>query len=96
VGRAVRLEAETAFDLTDFLCMAIPHRDHVLIGTALGPNNDHHATVKPARRDPADFAIIEPIVNPCCTVAREHLGSIGNKVDAPMLEGPCALGWDRM
>jgi hypothetical protein len=72
--------------------MTVPHRNNVAAGAALGPYDDDHSTVEEAGTDPANLAILKPIVGRRYRVAGKHFLGVHREIETPVRNGPVALG----
>jgi hypothetical protein len=72
--------------------MAVPHRDDVTAGAALGPNDHHHSAIEESGADPTNFAVVKPVVRDRHRDAGKHLFGIDREIDTTMLERPIPLG----
>jgi hypothetical protein len=59
---------------------------------ALSPYDHVHSIVEEAGADPANFAVIKPLVDHRNRVAGKHLFGVNREIETPMFKGPVALG----
>jgi hypothetical protein len=70
--------------------MAVPHRDYVPRGSALGPDHDDHSFFQKIGTDEPGFTIVEPIIAHDSMHAFKHLCRI-REIKAAFPQGDFAL-----
>jgi len=55
--------------------MAVPHRNDVAAGAALSPYDHDHSAIEETGADPANLAVINPVVDHRYRVAGKHLSA---------------------
>jgi hypothetical protein len=72
--------------------MAVPHRNDVAARAALSPYDHNHSAVEETGADPANLAVVKPVVDHRHRVAGKHLLGVNREIETPMCKGPVALG----
>jgi hypothetical protein len=60
---------------------------------AWSPYDHDHSAVEEAGADPANLAVIKPLVDQRNRVAGKHLFGVNREIETPMCKGPVTLGW---
>jgi hypothetical protein len=62
----------------------------------LGPYDHDHSAIEEAGADPANLAIIKPLVDHRHRVAGKRFLGVNREIQTPMCEGPVALGGSKV
>jgi hypothetical protein len=72
--------------------MAVPHRNDVAARAALSPYDHDHSAIEETGADPANLAVIEPVVDHRHRLAGKHFLGVNREIETPMGDRPLALG----
>jgi hypothetical protein len=72
--------------------MAVPHRNDVATRAALSPYDYDHSAIEEAGADPANLAIVKPLIDHHHRLAGKHFLGVNREIETPMCKGPVALG----
>ena len=59
---------------------------------ALSPYDYDHSAIEEAGGDPANLAVIKPVVDHCYRVPGKHFLGVNREIEIPMCDRPLALG----
>jgi hypothetical protein len=59
---------------------------------ALSPYDHDHSTIEEASADPANLAVIKPVVDHRYCVPGKHFLGVNREIETPMCDRPFALG----
>jgi len=66
--------------------MAVPHRNNAAAGAALSPYDHDHSAIEEAGADPANLAVIKPVVDHRYRVAGKHPLGVNREIETPMCD----------
>jgi hypothetical protein len=72
--------------------MAVPHRNDVAARAALSPYDHDHSAIEEAGADPANLAIVKPLIERRHRLAGKYLLGVNREIETPMCKGPVPLG----
>jgi hypothetical protein len=72
--------------------MAVPHRHDVAACIPPSPYDHNHPVIEKTCADPANFAVVKPVINNRHRVARKTLLGVNREIKTPVRQGPIALG----
>jgi hypothetical protein len=72
--------------------MAVPHRNDVAARAALSPYDHDHSAIEETGADPANLAVIKPVIDHRYRVTGKHLLRINSEIETPMCDRSLALG----
>jgi hypothetical protein len=58
----------------------------------LSPYDHDHPSIKEASADPANLAVIKPVVDHCDRVAGKHFSASTREIETAICKGPVPLG----
>jgi hypothetical protein len=64
--------------------MTVPHRNDVAARAPLCPYDHDHPVIEETGADPANLAIVKPVLDHRHRVARKHLFGVNREIETPM------------
>jgi hypothetical protein len=77
-----------------FFAMAVPHRNDVAARAALSPYDHNHSAVEETGADPANLAVVKPVVDHRHRVAGKHLPGVNREIETRFAHHDLALATD--